>query len=66
MLEEEEQGRGAEQGGVLSVELRFAEFRRLVGWGLGARVAGDWRRGGDCLVRWCCWGYSGGGSQVSG
>lgn len=45
MLEEEEQGRGAEQGGVLAVELRFAEFGRLVGWGLGARVAGDWRRG---------------------
>ena len=46
MLEEEEQGRGAEEGGVLAVELRFAEFGRLVRWGLGWGVAGDWWRGG--------------------
>ena len=44
VLEEEEEGRGAEQGGVLPVELRFAKFGRPVRWWLGLGKAGDWGR----------------------
>lgn len=46
------------------MELRFAEFGRLVGRGLGSGVAGDWWRGGGCLRRWCCGGNGGGGVEV--
>lgn len=46
VLEEEEEGGGEEEGGVLAVELRFAELGRLVGRWLGGGVAGDWWGGG--------------------
>ena len=44
VLEKEEEGRGAEQGGVLPVELRIAQFGRLVRWWLGLGEAGNRRR----------------------
>lgn len=51
VLEEEEERGGAQEGGVLSVQLRFAEFGRFVGGWLSGWVAGDlgWRRKG---VNW--------------
>ena len=52
VLEEEEEGRGAEEGGVLAVELGFAVFGGLVGGRLGWWEAGDWRDGGGYLVDW--------------
>ena len=48
------------------MELRFAEFGRLVGGRLGPGVAGDWGRGGDCLEWWYGGSYGGGRGQVSG
>lgn len=64
VLEEEEQGRGTQQGGVLPVELRFAELGRFVRGRLGPRVAGDWGRGGGQLGGWSRGGYGGGGGEV--
>lgn len=52
VLEEEEEGRGAEERGVLAVELGFAVFGRLVGGRLGWWKAGDWRDRAGCLVNW--------------
>ena len=49
MLEEEQQGGGAQQGGVLAVELRFAELGWAVGGGLRGWVAGYGGGGGECL-----------------
>lgn len=64
VLEEEEQGRGTQQGGVLPVELRFAELGRFVRGRLGTRVAGDWGRGGGQLGEWSRGGGGGGGGKV--
>ena len=44
MLEEEHERGGAEEGGVLAVELGFAKFGRAVRGRLRGWVVGDWRR----------------------
>ena len=46
------------------MELRFAEFGRLVGRWLVSGITGDWGRRGGHLNRWCCRGYGGGGGEV--
>lgn len=39
VLEEEHQRGGAEEGGVLAMELGLAELGRTVGWRLSGRIA---------------------------
>ena len=57
VLEEEHQGGGEQEGGVLAVELRFTIFGWSVrGW-LGWWETGDWWWGADGLVDWWCRGY---------
>ena len=56
MLEEKEEGGGAEERGILAVELRFAEFWRFMGRGLAWWEACDWWREAGHLSERCCWG----------
>lgn len=50
VLEEEHERGGAEEGGVLAMELGLAELGRTVGWRLGGRIAGYWWHGDNGLV----------------
>jgi hypothetical protein len=52
VLEEEEEGRGAEKGGVLPVELGATELWRAVGGRLGGCMAGYGCLGGVELRYW--------------
>ena len=51
MLKEEEERGGAQQGGVMSVKLGFAELGGFVRGRLGGRVAGNRRKGGQRVER---------------
>ena len=56
VLEEDHHGCGAKEGGVLAVELGFAEFWRSVRWRLGRRISGYRWMGGCHLLNRGCWG----------